>query len=730
MRTAAPARSTCLDPGEVRARLPAGELAGPVPGPVRQPHLGERGAGLGGHRPPAREAKRKGDVLLRRERRDQVERLKGEADPLTAEQREAGLAERAQVDALDDDGSLRGPVEPGRTVQQGGLTQLWVMTFLSHKMEEEVKPRRGECEMTTKSQTPKTGTEQQARITLIKAAMRDGGAMSINGVDGRWNLAGDTWTADEMPRNSTLILVRISDAEEEEINGVARQVEDTCTLTDRRGARVGMILVENDTSAFKRRKIQLPNGEYQLRTVRPQFRRALKLLSEKLFRRFTTYHLDRTVRDPRDLEDLIDVIEGSRPRIIADSFTGSLRLSNDSDITAARILCAVANQASRDTVRRVSRARKQQAEEGRYGGGRRAYGFEPDGITLRPQEADIIEHYHAVALAGVSLKEIARDMKRAGILTVDGRPFQASQVRALLLRPRNAGLTVHRPVNPDIYKVPQNDHEVSEDEEAGDDAETPATRHYTPDDVVGRLPGTPIIDPEDHWALVRKLTDPDRQTNHVGNTPVLLGSCIYNCPCGDKLRAQNKKWNRKDRATGEVIRIDEQRTYRCVTTGPGHVLCPAQELDALVAATIKELIRISDPADIIGHSTADGIDIPALRAELATHQERLEQISADYDDDLITRSQMLASTAKRRKKIEEVKAKLEQVSDNINPATKLIGVPDIDAAWDALSLGEQREICRRMVTVTVHPVGRGRRVPIRERVTISKPKRDAQTTTH
>ncbi|MEV0422574.1 recombinase family protein [Streptosporangium canum] len=561
--------------------------------------------------------------------------------------------------------------------------------------------------------------EQHARITVIKEAMLGGGFMSINDIAGRWNPEGDVWTADDPSAGNTLILVRISDADEEEVNGVARQVEDTCSLTARRGARVGMILVENDTSAFKRRKIKLPNGETQLRTVRPKFRRALKLLGEGRFRRFTTYHLDRTVRDPRDLEDLIDVVEGSRPRIVVDSFTGSLRLANDSDITSARIHCAIANQASRDTVRRVSRARKQQAQEGRYGGGRRPYGFESDGITPLEKEAEIIKRCHAAALAGVPLREITRDLNREGILMASGKPWQGSRVRDMLLRPRNAGLIVHRTGNTALHEEEAAAHE--------EDTEAPVARHYTPDDIAGRLPGDPIIEPEDYWALVRKLTDPDRRANHVGNTPSLLGSCIYQCPCGSTMGAQVKYRTHKDPETGETIQNGEFKTYRCRTAGPGHVMCLATELDALVTAAIIELIRISDPADIIGHTATEGIDIPALRAELAMHQQRLEQISADYDDDLITRSQMLTTTAKRRQKIDKVKAVLDRASEDANPAAKLFGVDDIEAAWDALTLGEQREICRRMVTVTIHPVGRGRRVPIRDRITIDKRRQEVHT---
>jgi DNA invertase Pin-like site-specific DNA recombinase/predicted amino acid-binding ACT domain protein len=541
-------------------------------------------------------------------------------------------------------------------------------------------------------------SKTQAETEIIKTAMRTGGTMTINGVAGRWNASGDEWSADDLTDTETVILVRISDTEEDEINGVARQVQDACALATRTGARARVVLVENDTSAFKRKKIKLPNGDYQLRTVRPKFRKALALLSKGQCRRFISYHLDRTVRDPRDLEDLIDVVEDSTPRIICDSVTGSLRLANDTDITSARIHCAIANQASRDTARRVSRSRRQQAEEGCFGGGRRPYGFETDGITIRPAEAQVIRRCADAVLAmeKVYVREIARDLNRDGIATADGKKWTAPQVRDMLLRPRNAGLMVYRPG-------------------------VRGRKPYTPDDIVGRLPGEPIIEPDEYWSIVHKLTDPDRRTNHVGVAPKWFGSGIYRCPCGGTLRVQNKKYKTTNRRTGQV-RVFERMVYRCQETGQGHVLAPKEELDALVIETLLERIRTSDPAEIIG-TPNDGIDVAALRAELARHRAKLEEIAADYDDDLITRSQMLTRTEKRRAKIAAVEAKLAEAAEAHNPAVKLIGADDIEAAWDGLTLADQREILRRTLVVTVKPIGRGRRPDISARVDIHKARR-------
>ncbi|MFI0349213.1 recombinase family protein [Actinomadura sp. 9N407] len=536
------------------------------------------------------------------------------------------------------------------------------------------------------------------RVAQVREAMASAAAMEINGFAGRWSETGHEWSATgaEATETDTIALVRISDAEPGDVDGVARQVVAAIDHAASKRQRIGLILVENDTSAFKRRKITLPSGERQLRTIRPQFRKTLRLLESGRWPMFLSVHLDRTVRDPRDLEDLIDVVEQSRPRIVVDSVTGSLRLACDADITMARIMCAIANQASRDTARRVSDKRRGLAEEGRSGGGSVRYGFHPDG-TVRQDEARWIRGAADKALGDVPLRELTRDLNGEGWRNRKGEPWEARNVRGMLLRPCNAGLLVHRKVQ--------------------DDDGSP----YRRDEVVGTLPGDPIIEPDRYWSLVAKLTDPDRCTT-PGNAAKWFGSGIYRCPCGEVLRVQAEQRQKTDRRTREVT-IVEREVYRCqVNGGTGHVKVERAPLDALVVATLKEWVRTSDPADIIGTRTA-AEDVAALRAEVKRHKDRLIEIAEDYEEDRITREQRNESTAKRRRKLETVQARLDAIAQDEDPAAKLVGADDVDAAWDELSFGEQRQITRRLLTVQVQPIGRGKRTPVHERVKITRRKR-------
>ena len=67
------------------------------------------------------EHERQRQVLLRRECRDQVERLKNQADVPAAEEREVAVAHPFELSAVDDDAALVGHGQAGHEVEQRAL---------------------------------------------------------------------------------------------------------------------------------------------------------------------------------------------------------------------------------------------------------------------------------------------------------------------------------------------------------------------------------------------------------------------------------------------------------------------------------------------------------------------------------------------------------------------------------------------------------------------------------
>ncbi|MGW3024522.1 recombinase family protein [Streptomyces sp. NPDC001221] len=265
-----------------------------------------------------------------------------------------------------------------------------------------------------------------------------------------------------MKPQRAILLVRISDDKAGDAGGVGRQEEDGRTLADRLGWKIEEVIVENDTSAYKRRKIRLPDGSTALRTVRPGFRSILDKLASGERDGLLAYDLDRTARDPRDLEDLIDVVESKTPHIPVESVTGSLRLANDADVSMARVMVAIANKSSRDTARRVARKHEQLAAQGKPGGGGfRGYGYSAEGHEVVEEEAEILREIGARILGdwdgwtdeqrakippeiGESLNSIATDLQRRGVPTVTGAPWNSRAVRSVVTKPSVAGLRAHK----------------------------------------------------------------------------------------------------------------------------------------------------------------------------------------------------------------------------------------------------------------------------------------------
>ncbi len=458
---------------------------------------------------------------------------------------------------------------------------------------------------------------------------------------------------------------RISDARGD-VASLARQQEAIRETAARLGWHVDHILVEPDTSAWKRKR----DEHGQFRTVRPQFQRALDLLRSKQADGFLAYDLDRVARDLRDLEDLIDVAAGlftNRVRIPAESATGSLRLTNSSDEAMARVMVTMARKASDDTSRRVQAACETRARAGGNHGGRRRYGFTPDGMSLVPAEAAVLRDAADVIVAGGSLRSIVNRLNAEHVPTVAGGRWHSNTLRDMLLRPRNAGL---------------------------------ATRDGV---VVGTGQWEPLWDRDRHDTLVDVLNAPGRKTT-TGNTPAHLGSGLYLCACGQPMRSSAT-------SRGGV----KSTAYRCwdpTLAGPDaqHSNREAAPTDALVAEAV--CARLDDPAllDALRRARSGRSDDVAEIATLIETDERraeaLRESLTEADPDEI--ADLRAALRKVRDRIAERRATLAAATRPdplLDALTPDVPIRDV---WAGLRLDQQRALLDLLARVTILPARGGR----------------------
>jgi DNA invertase Pin-like site-specific DNA recombinase len=225
-------------------------------------------------------------------------------------------------------------------------------------------------------------------------------------------------------------------------SGVDRQNDDTEDTRGRLGwGPFAKVYQENDTSAFKKRKVVRPDGSIDWVVVRPKFWQLLSDLASGIINGVVFYDLDRLVRQPRDLEDLIDIIEYvQRPAVGATG--GRMNLINDSDRHMARMMCVMALKSSEDSSRRVARMHLAAAQQGRIQG-RIAYGWIRKGPAKGKRldaEAKTVRDIFADCLTGETAYGIATRLNQGGIAPPEATQWSSTMINKMLRNPRYAGL--------------------------------------------------------------------------------------------------------------------------------------------------------------------------------------------------------------------------------------------------------------------------------------------------
>lgn len=232
----------------------------------------------------------------------------------------------------------------------------------------------------------------------------------------------------------TAIYARISDDREETQAGVGRQVEDCKALCDARGWKYTdeHIYVDNDLSAYKKN------------VVRPEYERMLSDIKDGLIDAVVVYHQDRLTRQPRQLEEFVDVCQAAHLTRLA-SVTGDTDISSDDGLLKLRILGAVSRNQSDAQSRRIRRKAQALAMEGKVGGGgSRPFGFEDDRVTVRESEAAIIRDLAERLLAGATLRSLTMGLNDRGVTTTTGNEWHPNVLRRLLRSARISGQREHK----------------------------------------------------------------------------------------------------------------------------------------------------------------------------------------------------------------------------------------------------------------------------------------------
>lgn len=430
--------------------------------------------------------------------------------------------------------------------------------------------------------------------------------------------------------------------------GVERQEQDCRELAGRLGWLVVELFCDNDLSAYSGKR-------------RPRYQALLEAIRVGRVDAVLAWHTDRLHRSPSELEEYISVCNEGREVPTHCVKAGTLDLSTPSGRMLARTLGTLARYESEHRGERVAAAALQRAQAGRRSGGPRPFGYENDGKTVRETEATAVRNAIEAVLAGASLRSVAREFTANGLTsTLAGRrEWTPHAVRALLLRPRNAGLRQHQ------------------------------------GEVIGPA-NWPEIVPEEQWrAVVTLLTDPARRTNPSDGRVRWLGSGLYVCAgCQQPtLRAST---------AGHGIKV-----YRCNgkrDTPTGHVSRTARPLDDYIEALIIQRLSRPDAIELL-RPAAPEADLSALRATANAARARLTEIAEMLGEGELNRGEAQIARARANTRLERAEAGIAAATSS-SPLAGIVDAPDPAAVWTGLDIDRRRAVLDCLMTVTVLPISR------------------------
>lgn len=456
-----------------------------------------------------------------------------------------------------------------------------------------------------------------------------------------------------------IVYLRISEDRTGQQLGVTRQREDCERKAADRGLTIVAVETDNDLSAYTGKR-------------RPGFEAVLEAVDTGRAQVVIAWSLDRLQRNRRDELRLYEACR-NRDAQLALVNGADLDFSTASGRFVADALGSVARMEVEMKSDRQRRAAEQAAAAGKRAGGRRPFGYDRDGMTVRPDEAAAVSSAFNLYLGGTPLAEIAREWNSQGFTTGQSRrgenagqpsPWTRSSVRDVLSSPRYMGKRAHK-------------------------GEIVANALW------------PALVREETWRAAQAILA-RRAGQQTPSAAKYMLSGIGRCGvCGGKIHA------------GATARRGV-RGYRCAES-TGHFSRMADPVEECVVRTITARLALPDATHVLTDTTSP--DLPELRAEATALRERLTALATDFAEGELTSQQLRAASTRINEKLaaaEDAMADAGRV-DLLGP---LIRAENVRNEWDKLRSSQQRAVIDALATITLHPPGRGRRIFDPDTVTI------------
>jgi site-specific DNA recombinase len=440
-------------------------------------------------------------------------------------------------------------------------------------------------------------------------------------------------------------------------HGVTNQDNGAGQLCDSRGLSIVARFSDNDISAS--------NGDY-----RPDYHAMMAAAARREFDAIVVFQTSRLWRNRRERADGIEILRKAAVSVIAVKGP-SLDMSTAYGRGMAGLLGEFDTMETEVKSERQKFAAEAAARSGRrWTGCPRPFGYAADHLTPDPDEAKAIGDAARMLLGGSTIAAVCRDWAARGLRPPQAPygplprvPWSRNSVTTILRNPRLAGLAAYR----------------------GDEISLP-------DGTAAAW--APVLPLETWRAVDALLGDPKRQ--RVRGIRSLLGG-VARCRCGN--------------ITSASISGAGSRIYRCVPAtrngrpGP-HTARLAAPADEHVAAVAVAILARPDAADLVAPRAR--ADVKALREKAAAIRRNQAQMAADAVEELVTRDELHAASARARARLAEIDAELTEAGKD-SVLAPLIAAESAQAAWDGLDLARKRAVLRALMTIELLPPGRGKK---------------------
>lgn len=419
---------------------------------------------------------------------------------------------------------------------------------------------------------------------------------------------------------------------------------------------------ESDTLEYCDRNVSATTG------TRPAYTDLCEDIAAGIINRVVVWDLDRLHRQPRELEDFIDLCE--KHGIELANVSGDVDLSTPSGRMFARMKGTVAKYECEQKSARQKAAKKRRAENGKAWN-MRVFGYNND--KLVKNEADAIRHASLDLIDGASLYGIAAEWNKAGLRTPRGFLWNGTTVRGVLTRPRNAGLAVH-----DVHG-------------ANRAAKGKSLKERVNGAILEGKPVTwpAIVDRDTFNAVLTTLSNPKRHSGKRRARVFLLSGLAHCGLCGHKMGTSLRTTK-----TGA-----KRAVYQCKYVGCMKVARDQARTDKWVVDVITHRLAQPDAAQAFARNT---VDTTALSAQAAKFRGLIAAAEHEYAEGDITGRDLKIRRDTLQPKINAIEDQLVGANTS-RKLDGLLGNPDAAKVFASLSLDRQRAVIDTCAVVTVMP---------------------------